>query len=58
MIENLSAQILERKAVDLILASANYVDVDLPADEFLSNTTEGVSIEVCGRRSGEPETAA
>jgi trigger factor len=58
MIENLSAQILERKAVDLILDSANYVDVDMPVDEFLSNTTEGVAIEVCGRRSGEPEVAA
>ncbi|MDB5386981.1 MAG: trigger factor [Planctomycetaceae bacterium] len=55
MIENLSAQILERKAVDVILDAATYVDVDLPIDEFVSGTTEGVAIEVCGRRSGDPE---
>jgi trigger factor len=55
MIENLSAQILERKAVDVILASAKYVNVDMPKDEFASETTEGVAIEVCGRRSGDPE---
>jgi len=57
MMENLQAQILERKAVDIILNSATYVDVDLPVDEYLSGTTESVDVDVCGRRSLETQNA-
>lgn len=56
MIENLSAQILERKAIDIILASATYEDEELPVDDFIAGTKEGVEINACGRRSVESES--
>ena len=46
MIENLEAQIRERKAVDLILAKAKFEDVKLDAPD--SNRIEAVSQSVCG----------
>ncbi len=55
LMENLAAQILERKAIDIVLDSATYEDEPAPAD-FDSDTTstEGLPIEVCKKSSGAP----
>jgi trigger factor len=46
LMENLEAQILERKAVDFILEKAEFEDVPAPAP--VSDTIEAVDISVCG----------
>jgi trigger factor len=45
MIENLEAQIRERKAVDFILKSATYEDVPFPQPP---EDVESVSLSICG----------
>ena len=58
LMENLAAQILERKAIDIVLDSAAYADEPAPADvDSVSTSTEGVPIEVC-KRTGEAAAAA
>lgn len=46
MIENLEAQIRERKAVDVILQKAVFTDVPMPAPE--ESTVEALPLAVCG----------
>ena len=46
LIENLEAQIRERKAVDVILDKADFTDVDMPAPT--DTTVEAVPHSVCG----------
>ena len=46
MIENLEAQIRERKAVDVILDKAEFTDVDLPRNEQADNV-EAVRFALC-----------
>ncbi|NNJ24358.1 trigger factor [Alienimonas chondri] len=46
MIENLAAQLRERKAVDFLLENATYVDV--PAKEAAADRVEAVKQSVCG----------
>lgn len=46
VIENLEAQIRERKAVDVILSHATFVDV--PAEPFVDTEIEAVSRSLCG----------
>jgi trigger factor len=46
LIENLEAQILERKAVDLILEKAEFVDV--PGAASLQDEVEALDVSVCG----------
>jgi trigger factor len=46
MLENLAAQILERKAIDVILERAVYNDVEMPTDD--SDRIEAVAYGVCG----------
>ena len=46
MMDNLEAQIRERKAVDFILKSAVYEDVPMPAD---NDDVESVSMAICGQ---------
>lgn len=46
LIENLEAQIRERKAVDVILSSAKFVDRPLPP--FADRNVEGVNRSICG----------
>jgi trigger factor len=46
IIENLAAQVRERKAVDFILKSAEYVDVPMPA--AADDTVEAVGLSICG----------
>ncbi|MBI1347264.1 trigger factor [bacterium] len=47
MIDNLEAQIRERKAVDHILKSAVYTDVPMPAPQ--TDDVEAVSLAICGQ---------
>lgn len=47
LIENLEAQILERKAVDVVLERAVFKDV--PGEATRPNEVEAVSVSVCGR---------
>lgn len=47
MIDNLEAQIRERKAVDFILKSAVYTDVPMPAPQ--TDDVEAVSLAICGQ---------
>ncbi|MGH7200856.1 MAG: trigger factor, partial [Planctomycetaceae bacterium] len=58
MIENLDAQIRERKAVDFLLEHAEYQDVEMdpPAEDRI----EAVARSVCGQQIGgeEPEEAS
>ena len=49
VIENLEAQIRERKAVDVVLKSAVYKDVPVPASE--EDHIQALSISVCGTSS-------
>ena len=46
VIENLEAQIRERKAVDVVLKSAVYEDVPVPPTQY--DDVQAVSISVCG----------
>ena len=46
LIENLEAQILERKAVDIVLAKAVFTDV--PGESSRKNDVEAVDLSVCG----------
>lgn len=46
MIENLEAEVRERKAIDLIFDAATYTDVPTPAKH--DDDTEAVSVSVCG----------
>ncbi|MES2789295.1 MAG: trigger factor [Planctomycetota bacterium] len=59
LMENLAAQILERKAIDIVLDSATYEDEAAPA-EVTSDVTspEGLPIEVCKKSSGSAPVAA
>lgn len=58
LMENLAAQILERKAIDIVLDSATYEDEPAPADADSDVTsTEGVPIEVCKKDSFETAAA-
>jgi trigger factor len=50
MIENLVAQILERKAVDKILESAVFEDV--PAPEKVADSAEAFPFSLCGQTLG------
>lgn len=52
-IENLEAQIRERKAVDLILESAEFVNVEMPPT--VSNNVEAVNRSVC-RATAQSDT--
>lgn len=48
LMENLAAQILERKAIDIVLDSAKYEDEPAPTDgDSEAARTEGIPIEVC-----------
>ncbi|MFN0052598.1 MAG: trigger factor [Planctomycetales bacterium] len=47
LIENLEAQILERKAVDLVLKDAEFVDV--PVAPAAANAVEALQLAVCGQ---------
>jgi trigger factor len=49
MIENLSAQILERKAIDVVLDRASYKDVEMPRPE--ANRVEAVQHAICGEET-------
>ena len=49
VIENLEAQIRERKAVDVVLKSAVYKDVAVPQTQ--SDDVQALSISVCGTSS-------
>ncbi|OYW24987.1 MAG: hypothetical protein B7Z55_00650 [Planctomycetales bacterium 12-60-4] len=49
MIENLEAQIRERKAVDFILKSAVYEDVPMPAAQ--EDDVESISLAICGQQA-------
>lgn len=53
MIENLEAQIRERKAVDVILQSAEYEDV--PMETPVTGTVTSVSQAICGMATSEYE---
>ena len=53
MIENLSAQILERKAIDVVLDRASYKDVDMPRPE--TNRVEAVQHAICGGETAAQE---
>lgn len=55
LIENLAAQILERKAVDEILSKAEFVDV--PAPEKPVDTTEALPFSLCGQTLGSSALA-
>jgi len=55
MIENLEAQIRERKAVDLILSQAKFKDVPMPAAE--EDRVEALARSICGLGS-QTESAA
>lgn len=53
LMENLAAQILERKAIDIVLDSATYEDEALPAEvESDVSAVEGTPIEVCKKSAG------
>ena len=55
LMENLAAQILERKAIDVVLDSATYEDEPAPADvDSETTSTEGLPIEVCKQSGGAP----
>jgi trigger factor len=57
LIENLEAQILERKAVDFILEKAEFADV--PADAPAQDDVEALTISVCGQpAAASPEADA
>lgn len=59
LMENLAAQILERKAIDVVLDSATYEDEPAPADADSDvSSTEGVPIEVCKKDSFEAAAEA
>ncbi len=59
LMENLAAQILERKAIDIVLDSATYEDEPAPSDiDSETTSTEGLPIEVCKKSSGAPIAAA
>jgi trigger factor len=47
LIENLEAQILERKAVDVVLEKAEFVDV--PGEPSLQDDVEALDLSVCGQ---------
>ncbi len=53
MIDNLDAQIRERKAVDVILDNAEFEDVPMPSP--VESEVEAVNRSVCGARSSEVE---
>ncbi len=53
MIENLEAQIRERKAVDVILDNAEFVDVPMP--NAVESEVEAVNHSICGKASVEAE---
>ncbi|SFJ23825.1 trigger factor [Planctomicrobium piriforme] len=55
MIENLEAQIRERKAVDIILDHADFVDVPMPAS--METEVEALNRSICGSPSVEAEEA-
>lgn len=55
MMENLMAQILERKAVDVVLDKAKYRDVELPLLD--TDRVEAVSFAVSGEDSAVPAPA-
>lgn len=59
LMENLAAQILERKAIDVVLDSATYEDEPAP-NEVESTTTalSGAPIEVCQKSSAVASTEA
>jgi len=51
VIENLEAQIRERKAVDFILRSAQFEDVPAPAPTTSADDVQALSLSVCGMSS-------
>ncbi|MEX0715460.1 MAG: trigger factor [Planctomycetaceae bacterium] len=55
VIDNLEAQIRERKAVDLILASAQYEDEELPP--VVEDRVEAVEASVCGMTTAAAKEA-
>ncbi|MSR59041.1 MAG: trigger factor [Planctomycetaceae bacterium] len=56
MIENLDAQILERKAVDVVLSQAKFVDV--PGEPQPADNIEAVDLSVCGQSVASPPQTA
>ena len=59
LMENLAAQILERKAIDIVLDSATYADEPAPSDaDTMSTSTEGVPIEVCRKSAAGAAVSA
>ncbi len=56
MIENLDAQIRERKAIDFVLSKTTFKDVEAPAPDREENVT-AVSQAICGLQSGGGEEA-
>jgi trigger factor len=56
LIENLEAQILERKAIDVVLSKAVFVDV--PSDSGMNLEVEAVALSVCGQQIPEPAADA
>ncbi len=56
MIENLEAQILERKAVDVVLAKAVFEDV--PGESAKTDDVEALELSVCGHQVESSQAAA
>lgn len=57
LIENLEAQILEQKAVDVVLKQAVFIDV--PGDTGKKEDVEAVELSVCGQQAAAtPQTIA
>jgi trigger factor len=56
LIENLEAQILERKAVDVVLAKAVFTDV--PGESSRKDDVEAVELSVCGEEVAPAPQAA
>jgi len=55
LMENLEAQILERKAVDIVLEKATYVDV--PAEEPAADVYESMVFMVCGKAPEQAQSS-
>ena len=55
LIDNLTAQLLEKKAVDVILENAKYEDV--PLSDPPENEVEALSISVCGQQAETTEAS-
>jgi trigger factor len=57
LMENLAAQVLERKAIDFIVSNASFTDVPAPVDSG-EETVEAVSLALCGESLGSAAAMA